>query len=104
MSNLNIIDKLGIEKQEITVAEGKTYEIDCAAKTMVKAQEIFKKDSSYKGMFEVIELLLGSKAKNELDKMNLTTKQLRVVILAIMAQVNEVSYEEMERRFQKSVK
>ncbi len=104
MSNLNIIDKLGIEKQEITIAEGKTYEVDCAAKTMVKAQEIFKKDSSYEGMFEVIGLLLGTKAKKEIDAMNLTAKQLRVVVLAIMAQVNEVSYEEMEKRFQKPVK
>lgn len=104
MSNLNIIDKLGIEKQEITIADGKTYEVDCAAKTMIKAQEIFKKDSSYEGMFEVIGLLLGIKAKKEIDAMNLTAKQLRIVVLAIMAQVNEVSYEEMERRFQKSVK
>lgn len=104
MSDLNIIDKLGIEKQKITIAEGKTYEVNCAAKTVLKAQEIFKKDNSYEAMFEVIGLLLGTKAKKEIDTMNLTAKQLKVVILAIMAQVNEVSYEEMEQRFQKSVK
>lgn len=98
--NLNITDKLGIEKQEITIAEGKTYIVDCAAKTMLKAQEIFRKDSSLEGMFSVIELLLGKKAKKEIDEMNLTVKQLRIVSLAIMAQVNEVSYEEMEQRFQ----
>lgn len=98
--NLNITDKLGIEKQEITIAEGKTYIVDCAAKTMLKAQEIFRKDSSLEGMFSVIELLLGKKAKKEIDEMNLTVKQLKIVSLAIMAQVNEVSYEEMEQRFQ----
>ena len=43
--NLNITDKLGIEKQEITIAEGKTYTVNCGAKTMIKAQEIFKKDN-----------------------------------------------------------
>lgn len=102
--NLNIIDKLSVEKQEITIAEGKTYTVDCAAKTMFKAQEIFMKDSSLKGMFDVIELLLGKKAKKEIEDMNLTVKQLKVVVLAIMAQVNEVSYEEMEQRFQKSTK
>ena len=98
--NLNITDKLGIEKQEITIAEGKTYVVDCAAKSMLKAQEIFKNDSSLEGVFKVIELLLGKKAKKEIDEMNLTVKQLKIVALAIMAQVNEVSYEEMEKRFQ----
>lgn len=102
--NLNIIDKLGVEKQEITIAEGKTYTVDCAAKTMIKAQEIFMKDSSLTGMFNVIELLLGKKAKKEIDDMNLTVKQLKVVVLAIMAQVNEISYEEMEKRFQNITK
>lgn len=102
--NLNITDKLGIEKQEITIAEGKTYTVNCGAKTMIKAQEIFKKDNSFDAMFDVIELLLGKKAKKEIDDMNLTVKQLKVIVLAIMAQVNEISYEEMEQRFQKSVK
>lgn len=102
--NLNITDKLGIEKQEITIAEGKTYTVNCGAKTMIKAQEIFKKDNSFDAMFDVIELLLGKKAKKEIDEMNLTVKQLKVIVLAIIAQVNEISYEEMEQRFQKSVK
>lgn len=102
--NLNITDKLGIEKQEITIAEGKTYTVNCGAKTMLKAQEIFKKDNSFDAMFEVIELLLGKKAKKDIYEMDMTVKQLQVVIVAIMAQVNEISYEEMEERFQKSVK
>ncbi len=102
--NLNIADKLGIEKQEITIAEGKTYTVNCGAKTMIKAQEIFKKDNSFDAMFEVIELLLGKQAKKDIYEMDMTVKQLQVVIIAIMAQVNEISYEEMEERFQKSVK
>lgn len=102
--NLNITDRLGIEKQEITIAEGKTYTVNCGAKTMIKAQEIFKKDNSFDAMFEVIELLLGKQAKKDIYEMDMTVKQLQVVIIAIMAQVNEISYEEMEERFQKSVK
>lgn len=101
--NLNITDKLGTEKQEITIAEGKTYEVNCGAKTMIKAQEIFKNDNSFEAMFDVIELLLGKKAKKEIYDMNLTVKQLQTVIMAIMAQINEISYEEMEERFQKSI-
>ena len=100
MSNINIIDKLGIEAQTITIAEGKTYTVNCGAKTMVKAQALFQKNGSFEDMFDAIELLLGKKGRKEIYDMDLTVSQLKKVILAIMAQVNEVSYEEMEKRFQ----
>lgn len=100
MANLDISSKLGHEKQEITIAEGKTYEVDCAAETMLKAQDIFKKDDSLEGLFTAIKLLLGAKAEKDIRTMKLTVNGLKTVIIAIMAQVNEVSYEEMEKRFQ----
>ena len=100
MSNINIIDKLGIEEKTITIAEGKTYTVNCGAKTMLKSQELFQKDGSFEAMFDAIELLVGKKARKEILEMDLTVAQLKKVILAIMAQVNEVSYEEMEKRFQ----
>lgn len=100
MSNINIIDKLGIEEQTITIAEGKTYTVNCGAKTMVKAQALFQKKGSFENMFDAIELLIGKKGRKELYDMDLTVSQLKKVILAIMAQINEVPYEEMEKRFQ----
>lgn len=100
MANLDISSKLGHEKQEITIAEGKTYEVDCSAETMLKAQDIFKKDGSLEGLFTAIKLLLGSKAEKDIRAMKLTVNGLKTVIIAIMAQVNEVPYEEMEKRFQ----
>lgn len=100
MANLDISSKLGHEKQEITIAEGKTYEVDCRAETMLKAQDIFKKDDSLEGLFTAIKLLLGAKAEKDIRAMKLTVNGLKTVIIAIMAQVNEVSYEEMEKRFQ----
>ena len=100
MANLSIVDKLGKNKQEITIAEGKTYEINCGAKTMIKAQELFKKEASFEVMFDVIELLLGKKAKKDIYDMDVTVKELNVIIIGVMAQVNEISYEEMEERFQ----
>ena len=39
MANLDISSKLGHEKQEITIAEGKTYEVDCSAMTMLKTED-----------------------------------------------------------------
>lgn len=100
MANLDISSKLGHEKQEITIAEGKTYEVDCSAETMLKAQDIFKKDDSLEGLFTAIKLLIGAKAEKDIRTMKLTVNELKTVIIAIMAQVNEVSYEEMEKRFQ----
>lgn len=100
MANLDISSKLGHEKQEITVAEGKTYEVDCSAETMLKAQDIFKKDDSLEGLFTAIKLLIGTKAEKDIRTMKLTVNELKIIIIAIMAQVNEVSYEEMEKRFQ----
>lgn len=100
MANIDISSKLSHEPQTITIAEGKTYEVDCGAETMLKAQDLFKKDDSLDGLFKAIELLLGAKAEKDIRAMKLTVNGLKTVIIAIMAQVNEVSYEEMEKRFQ----
>lgn len=100
MANLDISSKLSHEPQTITIAEGKTYKVDCSAETMLKAQDLFKKDNSFDGLFQAIELLLGKEASKEIKDMKVTVSDLSVIIIAIMAQVNEVSYEEMEKRFQ----
>jgi hypothetical protein len=100
MANLDISSKLSHEPQTITIAEGKTYKVDCSAETMLKAQDIFKNDNSFEGLFQAIELLLGEKASKEIKEMKVTVKDLSVIIIAIMAQANEISYEEMEKRFQ----
>lgn len=100
MANIDISSKLSHEPQTITIAEGKTYEVDCGAETMLKAQDIFKKDDSLEGLFTAIKLLIGEKAEKDIKEMKLTVNGLKTVIIAIMAQVNEISYEEMEKRFQ----
>lgn len=100
MANLDISSKLSHEPQTITIAEGKTYKVDCSAKTMLKTQDIFKKDNSFDGLFQAIELLLGKEASKEIKDMKVTVSDLSVIIIAIMAQVNEIPYEEMEKRFQ----
>ena len=100
MANIDISSKLSHEPQTITIAEGKTYEVDCGAETMLKAQDLFKKDDSLDGFFKAIELLLGKEALEEIKEMKVKVADLKVIIIAIMAQVNEISYEEMEKRFQ----
>lgn len=96
MANLDISSKLGHEKQEITIAEGKTYEVNCGAITFLKVQEHFEKGE----ILKAIELLLGKKAVEDIEKMKLTIKEMQIIIIAAAAQANETSYEEMEKRFQ----
>ena len=50
--------------------------------------------------FSRTELLLGKEALEEIKGMKVKVTDLRVIIIAIMAQVNEIPYEEMEKRFQ----
>ena len=100
MANIDISSKLSHEPQTITIAEGKTYEVDCGAETMLKVQDSFKEDDSLDGLFNAIELLLGKEALEEIKGMKVKVADLKVIIIAIMAQVNEITYEEMEKRFQ----
>ncbi len=95
MANLDISSRLGHEKQEITIAEGKTYEVNCGAINMLKAQDNFKDGE----VLKAVESLLGEKAVRDIEAMNLTVKELEIIIIAAAAQVNELSYEEMEKRF-----
>ena len=52
MANLDISSKLSHEPQTITIAEGKTYKVDCSAETMLKAQDIFKMIIASKDYFK----------------------------------------------------
>ncbi len=95
MANLDISSKLGHEKQEITITKGKTYEVNCGAITMLKAQDLFKSGE----VLKAVEILLGKQAVKDIEKMNLTVKEMEIIIIAAAAQVNEISYDEMEKRF-----
>lgn len=96
MANLDISSKLGHEKQEITIAPGKTYEVDCSAITMLKTEDLFKKGE----ILKALETLLGKKILKDIEEMKLTVKEMKIIIIAAAAQVHEISYEEMEKRFQ----
>lgn len=101
MANIDISSKLGKEKQTITIAEGKTYEVDTSAETyLIMQDKIANKEFSLNSMYEMIEVLLGETALKEIKEMKPTPNQLKVIVTALSALVSEVSYEEMEKRFQ----
>ncbi len=101
MSVIDISSKLGKEKQTIKIAEGKVFEVDNSADTYLIVQEKLKnQDFSIASMYEMIEVLMGEEALKEIKDMKLTIDGLTAVVIAISAIVNEVPYEEMEKRFQ----
>lgn len=100
MADINISDRLSHEKQTITLKEGVTFEVDCSAETMIKVQEKFKNGTDLNTMFEMIDLLLvEDDALQTIKDMKLKAKDVETVVLAIMAQVQEIPFEEMEKRF-----
>lgn len=101
MAQIDISSKLGKEKQTIKIAEGKVFEVDNSADTYLIVQEKLKnQDFSIASMYEMIEVLMGEEALKEIKDMKLTIDGLTAVVIAISAIVNEVPYEEMEKRFQ----
>lgn len=103
MANIDISSKLGKEKQTIKIAEGKVFEVDNSADTYLIIQEKFKnQDFSIESMYQMIETLMGKEALKEIKEMKLTINGLTSIVIAISAIVNEVEYEEMEKRFQET--
>lgn len=101
MSQIDISSKLGKEKATIKLAEGKIFEVDTSANNYLLVQEkIQSKEFSIETMYEMIEMLMGKEALNEIKGMELTIPGLKAVIIALSAIVSEVEYEEMEKRFQ----
>ena len=103
MANIDISSKLSHEPQTITIAEGKTYEVDCGAETMLKAQDLFKKDDSLEGLFKAIELLLGKEALEEIKETGASFRSKYIVDTigkvnaAIEAKNNETLNEELQQ-------
>lgn len=101
MAQIDISSKLGLEKATIKIAEGKVYEVDTSADNYLLVQEKIKnQEFSIATMYEMIEMLMGKEALEEIRGMKLTITGLKAVVTALSAIVSEESYEEMEKRFQ----
>lgn len=103
MSNvIDISAKLKQEPIKIKITEGKEYTIDNSADNFILVQEKLKDhEFSMEIAYEIIEMLMGKDALKEIKDMKLTVQGLETVIIGVMAAINEISYEEMEKRFPK---
>lgn len=101
-NSIDISAKLKKEPIKIRLAEDKEYEVDNSAETFVIVQDKLKdKEFNIDVMYEVIEILMGKDALKEIKDMKLSVNGIESVIIGLMAAINEISYEEMEKRFPK---
>ncbi len=101
-NSIDISANLKKEPIKIRLTEDKEYEVDNSAETFVIVQNKLKdKEFSIEVMYEVIEMLMGKDALKEIKDMKLSVNGIESVIIGLMAAINEISYEEMEKRFPK---
>lgn len=98
---IDISEKLGKDPTTIKIAEDEIYEVDCSAeKYMEIQQELVNTEFSLATIYKMVEQMLGPEAHRSIKEKKYTVKQMERIAIALSAAVSEVSYEEMEKRFQ----
>lgn len=99
---MNISDKLGKKEAKLQLADNVIFDVDVSADKYLEVQESIKdKDFSIDVMYIMIEKLMGEKALDYIKNQKYSLGQIRSIIIALSALVNEETYEEMEKRFPK---
>lgn len=101
---IDISAKLTNERPKIKISEDKIYEIDDRKNTILKMYQMFRDGdvNDIEMMDEVIKMLLGEKAAKEIDEMNLSIKNYQTIVIAIMAAIQEITFEDAEKLFRQS--
>jgi len=96
---INISDKLSKDKPVITIGD-KSYEVNDSMANVMKFEELAA-DSKSESMLKAIELSLGAEAAEEIGIQDMSITNFKVIITAILAAMQDVTYEEAEARFPK---
>lgn len=96
---INISDKLSLEKPVIQVGD-KTYPVNDSLETVLKFEEQYS-DGDVSGMVECMKIALGEAVCEELNFVKMSFKNIQVWFFAVMAAMQDMTYEEVEARFQK---
>lgn len=94
---INISDKLSTGKPTIQVGE-KTYTVNDSIATVLKFEEVYG-DGDVSTMLECLKVALGETAYNEIDFPSMSLTNIQVWFKAIMAAMQDLTYEEVEARF-----
>lgn len=95
---INISDKLSSEKPSIQV-EDKLYKVNDSLETVMKFEEVYSDSGDTQGMLECMKIAIGEKAYKELKFEKMSFKNIQVWFFAIMAAMQDISYEDIESRF-----
>lgn len=100
---IDITSKLTNEKPRIKVTEDFEFEVNVSKNAVIKMQSIIGDDKSDVAiMDESLKIFMGEKAYSRLNKMDLSVSDYKTVYIAVMACINNESFEDAEKRFQKN--
>lgn len=100
MGMIDISKKLTNDKPVIKIAEGKEYKINNSKNTMLLInQEMQNNKNELEAMDKAVKLALGESAFEEIESMELSFADYKVLFIGIMAGVSDQSYEEVEKSF-----
>ena len=100
MSMIDISKKLSNDKPVIKIAEEKEYKINNSKNTMLLInQEMQNNKNELEAMDKAVKLALGQSAFEEIENMELSFEDYKVLFIGIMAGVSDQSYEEVEKNF-----
>lgn len=96
---INISDRLSNERPKI-VLNGKEYEINDSMEVVFKFEELTS-SGDVKSFLKAMEIVLGKEAVKELQVEKMSIDNFKIWVIAILAAVQGISYEEAEARFRK---
>lgn len=100
--HIDISAKITQERPTVTFC-GKTYEVNNGKNNMLLLQQYMRGEhNDVEMLFHALELLLGKKATEELDGLDLPLDELQMVFIAVMAAASGEDYETAEARFRKT--
>ena len=95
---INISDKLSLSRPTIAVGE-KEYVVNDSIETVLKFEEV-SGDGEIQSMLEAMKIAFGEEAFNEIDFPRMSFMNIQVWFTAVMAAMQDMTYEEVEERFQ----
>jgi flagellar basal body-associated protein FliL len=95
---INITDRLTNDKPKIIIKD-KEYEVNDSMLTVLKFEELAR-NNTIESLREAIKVAIGEDAYNEINVDNLSFNDFKVLIIALMAAMQNMEYEDAEARFQ----
>lgn len=101
---IDISSKIKNEPTFLHIAEGMSYKVDDSKNTVIKVMQAWddEKLSEIDKIDKTVEIILGKKAFKEINDLNLSISDYKVISMAIMATITGQSLEEFESRFQQT--